>query len=216
MFATLFISVRFAAETSILSQYISKHFGWTLAETSVLLSPLGVVNLLVLGLLPKLGDYLVSPRHGYTAFGKDLLLAKVSLVAIALSALIRFFSGSIAPFLVALFIGAFGAAESPLIRAIMSSYVQPSFTSRLFALAGMVEVVGSLLGGPALAWCFHKGLQWKGIWKGLPWLYLALAMGACAGALLFVRPPNGDDEDDVFGEAEDEEHVRPANPIRLS
>ncbi|KAI6782389.1 putative membrane protein-like protein [Emericellopsis cladophorae] len=212
MLVILFTS---SAETSILVQYISKHFGWTLAETSVLLAPRGVINLLVLGLLPKLGDRLVSPRYGFTAFEKDLLLAKVSLCVSALSALGRFFSGSIGPFLVALFIGSLGAAESPLVRAVVSSYVQPSFTSRLFALAGMFEVIGTVLGGPVFAWCFGKGLQWKGLWTGLPWLYMALAMGLCAGALMLVRPRNGDFENDVFGEAEEDENARPANPVRL-
>jgi MFS transporter, PCFT/HCP family, solute carrier family 46 (folate transporter), member 1 len=97
----------------------------------------------------------------------------------------------------------------------MSSYVQASFTSRLFALAGMVEVLGTVLGAPILAWCFDKGLQWKGMWTGLPWLFVAVLVGSCATALSFVRPPKVEDEDAVPDQEEHDVDAYPANPVRL-
>ena len=210
-----FSNARFTANSSTLTQYISKHFGWTIAETSVLLSPLGLIHLVVLGSLPKLSDILTSPRFGFTSFGKDLFLARISLFILALSALIRAFSSSIGPFLFGLFIGSFGAAESPLVRAIMSGFVEPSYISRLYALAGMAEVLGAFLGPPVLAWCFDRGLQLKGVWTGLPWFYLTLVCLLSWGALLFVRAPKkGLGENEVFGDG-DESDVRPSNPIRL-
>lgn len=209
-----FAQVRFVAGSSTLAQYISKNFGWTLAETSILLSPLGVVNIIVLASLPKVSEVLTS-RHGFTSFGKDLYLAKISMLILTISAFIRAVSSSIWPFLIALFISAFGAADSPLVRATLSAFVEPSHTSRLFALAGTVEVLGSFVAGPVMAWFFDRGMRWGGVWTGLPWFYLGVTCGLSWLALLFVRAPrNSWDSEGVFGE--DEEAVsRPSNPVRL-
>ncbi|POR36762.1 Uncharacterized protein TPAR_03056 [Tolypocladium paradoxum] len=184
-----FQSARFTAYTSTLTQYISKHFGWRLAEISLLLSPLGVLNLIVLVALPKVSQILMSPRFRFTVFGKDLFLTQVSTLIIIFAALIEGFSHNVVLFLIGLFIGTFGAADSPLARATVSHYVAAEYTSRLYALIGMVEVLGSFIGGPALAWFFDQGLRRKGIWTGLPWFYIALLCSIALVALLFVKPP---------------------------
>ena len=158
----LFQSARFAAYTSTLAQYISKHFGWKLAETSLLLSPLGVLNLVLLAGLPKVSQILMSPRFRFTIFGKDLFLTQVSTLLIIAGALIEGFSHNVVLFLIGLFIGTFGAADSPLARATVTHYVDPEFTSRLYALIGMIEVLGSFIGGPVLAFFFDQGLRRKG------------------------------------------------------
>lgn len=213
-----FTSARFTANSSTLAQYISKHFGWTLAETSVLLSPLGLVHLVVLGALPRLSSMLTSPRFGgLTPFRRDLLLARASLFVLALSALIRGLSPSVGPFLFGLFVGAFGAAESPLVRSVVSGFVDPSHISRLYALAGTAEVLGAFAGPPVLAWCFDRGLRLGGVWAGLPWFYLTLVCLLAWGALLFVRAPKKAwDESEVFDDDEAVgDDVRPRNPVRL-
>lgn len=213
MVTFFFAQVRFAAATSTLSQYISKNFGWTLAETSILLSPLGIVSIAVLGSLPKVSEMMVS-RFGFTSFGKDLYLGRLCLLILTVSAIIRAVSSSIAPFLIGLFIGSFGTAEQALVRAIMSTFVSPLYTSRLFALVGTVEVLGAPVGGPVMAWCFDRGMKWEGAWTGLPWFYLGLTCALAWLALLFVRAPrNGWDRDEVVGGEEDE--LRPDNPVRL-
>lgn len=211
-----FNNARFTADTSTLTQYISKHFGWTIGETTILLSPLGVLQLIVLGCLPVLSNVLTSPRFGYTAFRKDTVLCRSSLLILVFSALIRAFSTNIGLFIVGLFVGSFGTAEGPLARAIMTSYVDPAYTSRLYAVTQMVEIAGAFVGGPVLAWCFNKGLEWRGIWTGLPWLYLALICLISWITMLLVRPPRKDwDDSNIFGEGVDEADSVPSNPVRL-
>lgn len=184
-----FQSARFTAYTTTLTQYVSKHFGWKLAEISLLLSPLGVLNLLVLVALPKVSDMLVSRRFKFTVFGKDLFLTQVSTAIIILGAIIEGFSHNIVLFLFGLFIGTFGAADSPLARATVSHYVDPQYTSKLYALIGMMEVLGSFIGAPVLAGLFNKGLERRGLWIGLPWFYIATLCAIAFVALLFVKPP---------------------------
>jgi PCFT/HCP family folate transporter-like MFS transporter 1/3 len=181
-------NARFSGATAILAQYISKHFGWKLAETSLLLSPLGIVNLIVLVLLPKVSD-LLTKRFGFGTFGKDVFLTLLSTVILIVAALIEGVSRHVGIFILGLFIGTFGAADSPLARATLSHYVEPEFTSRLYALIGMAEVLGTFIGAPVLAAFFHLGLQKKGIWTGMPWFYLGFLSLMAWLALAFVRPP---------------------------
>lgn len=188
-----FQSARFSAYTSVLAQYVSKHFGWTFAETSFLLSPLGVLNLAILVALPKVSDILVSRRFKFTVFGKDLFLTRVSTFLIIMGALIEAFSPNVFIFIFGLFIGTFGAADSPLARATVSHYVDAKSISKLYALIGMMEVLGSFLGGPVLAKLFNIGLERRGIYIGLPWFYMAFLCGIAFVALLFVRPPKASD-----------------------
>ena len=209
-----FQQVRFVAASTTLTQYISKNFGWTLAETSILLSPLGVVGIGVLVALPKISEVMVS-RLGHTSFSKDLTLARTSMAILTTSAVIRALSSSIVPFIFGLFISAFGAAEGASTRATLSTFVEPSYTSRLFALASTVDTLGSFVAGPVLAWFFDRGMKWEGAWTALPWWYLAFTCAVCWGALCFVKAPkDGWEGEGVFGD-DDHGETRPSRPVRL-
>lgn len=197
-------NARFTAYTGTLGQYISKHFGWKLGETSILLSPLGVLNLVILASLPRLSQWLMSPRVGFTSFRKDLFLTRVSTLLLIFGAIIEGCSHSIAFFLFGLFINTFGAADSPLARATISHYVPVEFTSRLYALIGMAEVLGSFIAGPVLAYFFNKGLELKGIWIGLPWFYIACICFVCWVALMWVRPPKSEAPEGRYRDLEEE------------
>ncbi|KAH0498102.1 hypothetical protein TgHK011_005376 [Trichoderma gracile] len=197
----LFQAARFTAYTSTIIQYVSKHFGWRLAETSFLLAPFGVLNLTVLATLPKISEMLMSRRFGYSSFNKDLFLTRYSTILLFVGAVIEGFSHNVVLFIIGLFVETFGAAASPLARATVTHYVEPEFVSRLYALVSTSEIIGSFIGGPVLAWCFDVGLQKKGVWTGLPWFYIALLSMITWVGLLFVRPPpakksSADDEND--------------------
>lgn len=214
---TFFVqNARFTAHTQTLSQYVSKHFGWKLADTSLLLSPLGILNLVILGGLPKVSDILMSPRFRMTAFGKDLLLTRISTCLLIVGAMVSGFSHSVVMFIFGLFISTFGAADSPLARATVTHYVPPEFTSRLYALIGMVEVLGTFIAGPVLAWWFDLGLRKKGLWIGLPWFYVGILCLIAWVALLFVLPPKKHSREDyVNGEEDEAEDFMPDDPLRL-
>lgn len=187
---TFFIQApRFAAYTSTLTQHISTHFGWTLAQTSILLSPYGLLNLLILALLPVAGDILISPRFGYSIARKDLFLTRVSTILLVVGAIIEGFSQTSVLFLFGLFVQTLGAADSPLARATLVHYFDPAYTSRMYALLGMTEVLGSFIGGPVLAMLFDIGLKRGKGWIGLPWFYVAALCFLALVALLFVRLP---------------------------
>ncbi len=183
----------FAAYSTTLAQHISTYFGWTLAQTNYLLSPLGILQLVIIVLLPRASALLTaqSGRFRLSVFSKDLLLAKISLLFLIGAAILEAFSRSVALFLVGLTIGTIGSSHGPLCRAIATSYVEPQQTSRLYALMSMLETGGALLGGPVLAWCFNIGLSRKGLWIGLPWFYVAGLVLMALAPLAFVKHPKG-------------------------
>ncbi|KAM3504821.1 hypothetical protein MY11210_008200, partial [Beauveria gryllotalpidicola] len=184
----LFHNARMTAYASTLIQYVSKNYGWTLGQTSILLSPLGVLALVVLGTLPRLAARLTA-GSSYTVFAKDLLLTRASTACFVLGAAIQAFSPNIAVFVLGLVVGTLGAADNPLARATVSHYVHAGFTSRLYALIGTAEVLGSFVGAPVLAWLFNVGLEKKGLYTGLPYFYIAVLSAISLLALMFVRPP---------------------------
>ncbi|KAM3447079.1 hypothetical protein MY3296_009074 [Beauveria thailandica] len=184
----LFQNARMTAYASTLVQHVSKNYGWTLGQTSILLSPLGVLALVVLGTLPRLAARLTAASYR-TVFAKDLLLTRASTACLVLGAAIQAFSPNIAVFVFGLVVGTLGAADTPLARATVSHHVHPAFTSRLYALIGTAEVLGSFVGAPVLAWLFNVGLENKGLYTGLPYLYIAILSSISLLALVFVRPP---------------------------
>ncbi|KAK5662626.1 hypothetical protein OQA88_8540 [Cercophora sp. LCS_1] len=193
----------FVGYSTTLSQYVSKYFGWTLAQTSYLLGPpLGILHLVIILLIPWISGLLTSTsgRFQLSIFSKDLLLTKASLFFMIVGGLMEGVSQEVALFLVGLTVGNFGSAHGPLLRAVATSYVEPDQTSRLYSLMTMVETSGAVVGGPVLAKCFSVGLEKRGLWRGLPWFYITGLVCLAFTALLFVRapkqkPPTSDGEE---------------------
>jgi len=182
----------FAAYSGTLAQYVSKYFGWTLAQTSYLLSPpLGILHLVIILLVPLVSNWLTSStgRKRLSVFTKDLLLTKVSLLLLLTGALLEGFSRGIVLFLIGLTIGTVGSAHGPLLRAVTTAYVEPNQTSRLYSLMSLMETTGAVIGGPVLAQCFNVGLSKRGLWIGLPWFYVAALVLVALVALTFLRKP---------------------------
>lgn len=214
---TFFVQdARYTAYTTTMSQYVSKHFKWKMAEVSLILSPLGILNLIILAGLPRVSAILISPRFRMTAFGKDLFLTRISTGILVLGSFWQGLSHNVVMFFLGLFIGTFGAADSPLARATVTHHVQPEFTARLYALITMIQVVGSFIGGPVLAWFFDQGLKKKGIWMGLPWFYVSFLCSLAWIALFFVKPPkkrSREESTDIEGYETDD--YMPDDPLRL-
>lgn len=195
--AIFFINTPIGAALSLtLIQYVSKTFGWDVAETSYLLSPLGLLTIVVLAGLPKLGEVLISPDHRFkmTVWQKDYLLTGLSLVFLALGGVIEGLAPTAGLFIFGLFIGNFGSGHTPLARALLTHYADSQLTSRLMALISIVEAAGAFIGGPILAVFFQIGQSKGGYWTGLPYLYIAFLCLCARACLIFVRAPEKPEE----------------------
>ncbi|CRK18772.1 MFS efflux pump atnC like protein [Verticillium longisporum] len=191
LLAPLTASTMFNSGSSTLSQYISKYFSWSLAQTSYILSPIALCHLLVLAALPRLSAHLLKPRRRLRLndFTKDLLLTRASYGILAISAFLQAVSPSIVPFLLAIALGTLGSATPPLTRALITAFVEKEHTSRLYAICSIVETLGAFIGGPVLAWTFSAGMHMGGIMRGLPWLYVSFLYACATAAFMMVREP---------------------------
>ncbi|KAL9949651.1 hypothetical protein ACHAQF_001576 [Verticillium nonalfalfae] len=191
LLAPLTASTMFTSSSSTLSQYISKYFSWSLAQTSYILSPIALCHLLVLTALPRLSAHLLKPRRRLRLndFTKDLLLTRASYGILAISAFLQAVSPSIVPFLLAIALGTLGSATPPLARALITAFVEKEHTSRLYAMCSIVETLGAFIGGPVLAWTFSAGMHLGGIMRGLPWLYVSFLHVCAMSAFMMVREP---------------------------
>ncbi|CZS99504.1 hypothetical protein WAI453_002495 [Rhynchosporium graminicola] len=179
----------FFGKTVFFIQYFSKRFQWTLAKTGYLLSYRGIISVCVLLIiLPGISKILLSPsyRFQYSAAKKDLVLAKWS----ALLMIFGYFmigASTVPVVFVGLIIATLGDGLAPLSRSLLTAYIDPEHTSRMYTLVGIVEALGSIYAGPALAAFFTLGMKCKGLWVGLPYLWLAFQCALVAFGLCFVN-----------------------------
>ncbi|PHH70055.1 hypothetical protein CDD80_6273 [Ophiocordyceps camponoti-rufipedis] len=151
------------AANQFLVQYISKRFGWSMADAGYLQSIRGAINVfLLLAILPFLSRLL-----------KDRTLARLSALAMTLGCLLM--AGSSMPLLVTgLIINTLGNGLAPLCRSLAASLVAHHEQARLQTLIAMVEASGSLLAGPTLAAALSTGMRMGGDWMGIPYFALAI------------------------------------------
>ncbi|RFU29458.1 hypothetical protein B7463_g6868, partial [Scytalidium lignicola] len=157
---TFLIQMPIALATSqFFIQYISKRFDWPLSKTGYLLAVQAVVNIfLILVVLPGLSKLLLSSFFNFTASRKGLILAQFSALFIIVGSLLL--AGSNITIVVfGIIIITFGTGLAPLCRSLITNFIDPQHTSRLYTLIGIVEALGSLFTGPVLAWSFSAGMR---------------------------------------------------------
>ncbi|KAF4591640.1 major facilitator superfamily transporter [Ophiocordyceps camponoti-floridani] len=166
------------AANQFLVQYISKRFGWSMADAGYLQSVRGAVNvLLLLAVLPCLSSLL-----------KDRTLARLSAFAMTLGCLLM--AGSSMPLLIiGLIINTLGNGLPPLCRSLAASLVAHHEQARLQTLIAMVEASGSLLAGPALAAALSTGMRMGGDWMGIPYFALAIFLFLTTFPLFLLSRP---------------------------
>jgi hypothetical protein len=170
-----FISQPFEAVSKNLSlRYISKRFQWKLRVASFLLSLRASINLtLVLAIFPLLSNILMQ-RFGFSSKGKDLFLARFSIIVLVLGALLIASSGTIGLTIFGLVVQTLGTGYSSFARSLITTLVDQQQVGRLFAAISVVETLGSLVAGPSLNALYSVGLKKGGSWIGLPFYCLAL------------------------------------------
>ncbi|KAL2270678.1 hypothetical protein VTJ83DRAFT_49 [Remersonia thermophila] len=216
--AFLLQPVLFVAYSSILAQHMSTYFGWTLAQATYLLSPLGVLQLAIMLLIPAVSARITN----LTPFARDLCLERVSLLLLLAGAGIQAVAGgrAFAIFVAGLVVSMIGSGvQGPLCRAVATAHISTSTTSRFFALVSLLETAGgAVIGGPALTWCFSVGISaGKGTWwTGITWLYVAvLVLGAMVAMAMVGPPPPADVSVGEGGTEDNGLAVRECDGVRL-
>jgi MFS transporter, PCFT/HCP family, solute carrier family 46 (folate transporter), member 1 len=174
----------------VLGQTLTKRFHWQLAQLGYFFSVRGLAAVLILALLPILANYMTTKnrKRPFSIFSKDMLLAQASFLSLITGLLLM--SGENFPLLIiGQVVATLASGLASFEKALVVAYVKPEETSRLFALTGMLETVGALVGAPSMTWAFTQGVKMGGIWMGLPFWYAACLCAIAFTALCFVRRP---------------------------
>jgi MFS family permease len=184
--------------TSLLLQYSSTRYGWSIPQASLFLTVRGFVTLAVYLVLMLALSGILTATTGLSAIQKDRRMAQLSgifsgagLGMVALAAVPAWYVAG-------LVISALGAGFIVFARSLATQLVTPEQRSTLYAAVAVVQSVGALVAGPLLADLFRAGLTLGRDEMGLPFLFAGLLVGSAVGAVSAVRerenlPDEGDD-----------------------
>ncbi|KAB5551178.1 putative MFS transporter [Coniochaeta sp. 2T2.1] len=190
LLCTLFVTTlgRFAHE--ILLQYVTKRYGWSWAQASLLLSIRAFFTLALFTVLIPSASYVLVRRWSNSAPGTNLWLARASVMLLTVGALTIGLSTTSIVTMIGLGIFALGSGYNFLVRSLLASVVENDHIGMLYTVIGICETVGILVAGPLLAASFRTGMDWGGdIWLGLP--YLAAGSLFAVAATAYVNPVLG-------------------------
>ena len=165
--------------------YISKRYGWSIADATLLTSIRSGLNVLIfLVLIPALSTIL-SSRFAFTSLRSDLWLGRASCILSAVGFGVFGFAPHIALSIIGMILFTFGNGHAMFIRSLLTSLVEQHHVARLYNIIGIVNTVALMAGSPLLAGLFQEGLQLGGVWAGLLY-YLISGLYLCVTFLMFV------------------------------
>lgn len=173
--------------SGLLLQYLSKRYGLTFADATLLMTiKNGTLVLLLFAILPYVSTVCMQKYH-LSGPRKDLYLVQGSLVLIAVGWTLVGLSPNIAAVTVSLAIASLGQGMPLLLRSFVTALVPSHHIARVYSLITIIDTVGIMVGSPMLAGLFKRGLSLGGSWIGLPFYFTALTALACLLLLLRIR-----------------------------
>ncbi|KAL1869217.1 hypothetical protein Plec18167_007883 [Paecilomyces lecythidis] len=186
----LFITSISKQSTSLLLQYTSKRFQWSIENSSLLISLRGIITLanflLLMPALSALGArYLHLPGKL-----KDLRLAQGGSFISALGFFVMATAPSRAILILGIVLISLGAAFAVTCRSFVTSLVRPDQVGTLYSAAAALTSFGMVVSGPLLAYAFRSGLHLGPTWFGLPFLIVGGVYLLGSVSLIRLRVPD--------------------------
>lgn len=162
--------------THVLLQYMSVRFHWKLAQSTIYISEVGLVNIfLFLLIAPRLIPW-IQQRFAVGQETTDLWVVRASLILLVTGAV--FLSSAASPSMiavaVAVFASGFGLRVSLLSFA--TSLAEKHMQSRFYGVIQVMENAGYLIAAPILQAVWAQGLESGGPWLMLPFIVVAVSV----------------------------------------
>ncbi|KAM7210972.1 MFS transporter [Rhypophila decipiens] len=176
----------------LMLQYISSRYQVTLAQATALVSiRSGLAFLLCVALLPIVNAYCRNKLFAeHVAQRSDMFLIRTSSVFLTLGFLGIGLAPNLPLLVASLVINSLSWGLWSLLRSLSTDLVREAHhVARLNSLIGIgiIDTVGLMVGSPALAAMFTKGMELGGPWRGLPFVVCGAAVAvltlilACVG-----------------------------------
>ena len=171
----------------LLLQYLSKRYGLTFADATLLMTiRSGVLVLLLFIILPYLSGVMME-RYHLSGPRKDLYLVRISLVFIVVGWTFVGLSPNIPIVTICLALASLGQGFPLVLRSFLTALVPSHHIARVYSVVSIIDTVGMMVGSPMLASLFKRGLALGGAWIGLPFYFTALTAIASLLLLLSIR-----------------------------
>jgi MFS family permease len=187
LIATFFGQAFLGRNRLLILQYLSKRYSISISEATLLMTARTIMMfLLFLVIFPYISKLMMQRQLAVSAQQKDLHLARASYVLWTIGWTLMGLAPS-APFaVVSMAIAALGQGTTLLTRSFLASLLQPHQVARAYSVVSIVEMIGSMLGAPALAEIFTLGLSLGSDWIGLPFIVIGLVSAASTAVMFAV------------------------------
>ena len=210
-------------------QYVPQRYHWSMADTTNLQAVQAGVSMAVLLLiLPTLSKYLMNKRK-FSVARKDVVLMRMGFVFDTIGTIMTGLAPVVHIYVFAMIVTTFASGGGSAMRALLTSWVAPNEVARLYTALGLIETIGSMIGGPTISSLYNLGLSMAhqsktDVLLGMPWLIIGAIFSAFATAVCVLRfdsetrknyekAPTTDEEDIEF---KDVQLRRPRYPHTLA
>jgi hypothetical protein len=179
----------------LLLQYLSTRYSLTLSTSTFIMSLRSAFVVIVFLLLPYISDALTSLSN-YSALSKDMLLARISAVLLAITFLGIGISPTVALCAGSLLLSTTGNGLFMFVRSVLAALVSERDVAKVFSVTGLIDTGGMMIGGPSMAALFGWGLEMGMEFAGLPFVVSAGCLGLVAVVLFTINVDKKNVEDD--------------------
>ncbi len=128
-------------------------------------------------------------KTGMASLVKDWWLVRVSAVIGAVGALSMGLSPTAPVFVVTMTLAQFGTGMMLALRSMLTELVDQTHVALLMTVLSAFATVSDIFAGPLIAQLFHVGMEWGGMWIGMP--YFAASAALSVGAAMIIFAPIG-------------------------
>ncbi|PIG85350.1 MFS multidrug transporter [Aspergillus arachidicola] len=180
-----FFVTQLAGGSAFLVQYISIRFHRTIADATLLVALQHAFTIPVLFfILPQISERL---RASISILQSDLLLARISVMLLALGLFGIGLSSSINTLIPSLLLHAAGAGFVLITRGLITGLASREETARLYTLIEATQSIGEVTASLYITNSLNWGLGRGGLWIGLPWLIVSFLLALIALVLGMLR-----------------------------
>ncbi|KFZ01039.1 hypothetical protein V500_00900, partial [Pseudogymnoascus sp. VKM F-4518 (FW-2643)] len=191
-----------AAGGPLLLQYVSKRYALTFSKGTVLITIRNGMNVLLLIVILPYVSTLLMKGYGLSNQRKDLYLARVSQILVAVGWTLLAASPNWPTSVIGLTIASFGQGAMLLVRSFLTSLVPAHHIATIYSVISMWDAFGTMVGAPLLAGLYKHGMNLGGGWIGLPFYFIGLSSAFFACILFVVRLRKGEDSHAIGDEGQ--------------
>ncbi|EJP67264.1 MFS transporter [Beauveria bassiana ARSEF 2860] len=135
--------------------------------------------------LPALSQFLL--RIGMAPLVKDWWIVRVSAVISVVGSLAMGLAQTVQLFIGAMMFAECGIGLQAALRGLVTELIDETHIALVMTVLSLFMTISEMVAGPLMAQMFKVGMDWGGVWVGMP--YLASAAMLSVGAVLVMIPP---------------------------